>query len=201
MKKQHAKDWAEVREKAKASQEVAEDLIDDEDDFLAQAEENESAIDYKSRDDLEAQLLAAEKKAEENWDKATRAVAEVENIRRRAERDVANAHKFGVEKLIKDLIPVVDSLEQALANADKEKHKDMAHGIELTLKLLLDALAKHEVVQLNPAGQPFNPQEHEAMTTQPSNEVPSNTVLEVFQKGYKLNDRVIRPARVIVSKA
>lgn len=199
MNKQHTKNWAEIRDKAQEEEDTADQMFDDE-DKLEHAVDTESAIDFKSREDLEKQLLLAEQKAQENWDKATRAVAEVENIRRRAERDVANAHKFGVERLVKDLIPVVDSLEQALLNADKNEHKDMAHGIELTMKLLLDALDKHGVIQLNPLSQIFNPQEHEAMTIQPANDVAPNTILEVFQKGYKLNERIIRPARVIVAK-
>lgn len=199
MNKQHTKNWAEIRDKAQEAEDSADQIFDDADE-LENSVDTESAIDFKSREDLEKQLLLAEQKAQENWDKATRAVAEVENIRRRAERDVANAHKFGVERLVKDLIPVVDSLEQALLNAGKNGHKDMAHGIELTMKLLLDALDKHGVIQLNPLSQIFNPQEHEAMTTQPTNDVAPNTILEVFQKGYKLNERIIRPARVIVAK-
>lgn len=199
MKKQNTKNWAEIRDKAQEEQDAEEKLLADEDELEDEAA-TERTIDFTSREDLEKQLLLAEQKAQENWDKATRALAEVENIRRRAERDVSNAHKFGVERLIKDLIPVIDSLEQALINADKSKHKDMIHGLELTMKLLLDAFDKHGVTQINPLAQAFNPQEHEAMTTQPASDVAPNTVLEVFQKGYKLNDRIVRPARVIVSK-
>ena len=127
-------------------------------------------------------------------------MAELDNVRRRAEREVANAHRYGLEKLINSLLPVVDSLEQALQLAEKSEDPAMHEGLELTMKLFLDALAKYDVQQLNPQGELFDPQQHEAMTMQESADVVPNTVLAVFQRGYMLNDRVIRPARVIVAK-
>lgn len=186
MSKQKTKDWEAVKAACEAEE--------------AEAASEEKVLEYPSHEALESQLLSAEKKAEENLDKAMRAIAELDNVRRRAEREVANAHRYGVEKLIKELLPVIDSFEQALLAVNQETHKEMAQGLELTMKLLLTALEKFEVTQLDPSGESFNPQEHEAMSIQISDEVSPNTVLTVFQKGYKLADRVIRPARVIVSK-
>jgi molecular chaperone GrpE len=196
MSKQHTKDWQRIKDACE--QDESEDLAENEPEVL---DEDKASLEYPSHEALESQLMLAENQAQENLDKAVRAMAELDNVRRRAEREVANAHRFGVEKLVKELIPVMDSLESALAIAAKDENKDMADGIELTMKLLMTALEKFEVTLINPEGQPFNPQEHEAMSIQVSDEVPPNTVMIVFQKGYKLSDRVIRPARVIVSKA
>ena len=128
-------------------------------------------------------------------------MAELDNVRRRAERDVANSHRYGVEKLITSLIPVMDSLEQALQLADPTTQASMHEGLQLTMKLFLDVLKKNEVTQLDPVGEPFNPAFHEAMSMQEAPGAEPNSVLAVFQKGYQLHDRVIRPARVIVAKA
>lgn len=141
-----------------------------------------------------------EQQAHENWEKAVRAQAELDNVRRRAEREVANAHRYGVEKLITDLLPVIDSLEQALQLVINAQDESMKEGLELTLKLFMDVLKKFDVQQIDPAGAPFDPQVHEAMSMQAAPDAEPNTVLAVFQKGYKLSDRVIRPARVVVSK-
>ena len=129
-----------------------------------------------------------------------RTMAEMENVRRRAERDVEHAHRFGVEKLIKEVIPVLDSMEQALQAAKQAENQNMIEGIELTHKLLMNALQKFNVVQIEALGQAFNPNCHEAMTMVESDE-PPNTVINVFQQGYLLDDRVLRPARVVVAKS
>lgn len=172
-----------------------EDFLEDEEDML-----DEPALEHPSYESLEEQLTAAEQKAHENWEKAARAMAELENVRRRAERDVSNAHRYGVEKLLTSFLPVADSIEQALQLSEKEQNSSMHEGLELTMKLFLDVLEKNGVKQLNPLGEPFNPQEHEAMSMQEAEGAAPNTVLAVFQKGYKLHDRVIRPARVVVTK-
>jgi len=123
-------------------------------------------------------------------------------VRRRAERDVVSAHKYGSEKLIKDLLPVVDSLESGLEIASEGgvETQSMREGMELTLKMLLEALEKSGVKQIDPMGEPFNPEEMEAVSMQPAPEVESNTVLVVIQKGYLLNDRLVRAAKVMVSQ-
>jgi len=148
-------------------------------------------------------LLKAEEKANENYDLALRTKAETENTKRRLEKDVANAHKFGTEKLVQELLPVIDSLEMGLAalgddGATIEKFKE---GNEMTYKMLLSAVEKSGVEIVNPAGEKFNPDLHQAMSIQENAEVEPNTVLAVVQKGYTLNDRLVRPAMVIVSKA
>lgn len=150
------------------------------------------------------EALEAEKvKAEKQWDIAVRAKAEVENMRRRAERDVEKAHRFGSEKLLKELLPVIDSLEQGLASVSAEEASQQAirDGMELTLKMFQDTLSKHGVTQLDVAGAKFDPIQHEAMSMVVNAEVEPGTILHVVQQGYTLHDRLLRPARVIVAKA
>ncbi len=155
-----------------------------------------------SVDELLKKLEEANQVIAEQKDSVIRAAAEEQNVRRRAQRDVENAHKFALEKFSNDLLPVVDTLERALdsQNGDDESVKAMREGVELTLKMLLDALKKHGVEQLDPVGEPFNPQEHEAMSMQPNPDMEPNTVMAVLQKGYSLNGRLVRPAMVVVSK-
>jgi molecular chaperone GrpE len=190
------KDWKKFKE------ETENDIDESPDD--EEVEENvveNASLDHPSYTALEEKLTLSEQKAHENWEKAARAVAELDNVRRRAERDVANAHRYGLEKLLTSLLPIVDSLEQALQLADASANSSMIEGLELTLKLFLDVLEKHDVKQLNPEGAIFDPQEHEAMSVLEVPDVAPNSIVTVFQKGYKLNDRIIRPARVIVAKA
>lgn len=149
---------------------------------------------------LEAELQKSEVKAQENWDKLLRAMAELENVKRRAERDVSSAHKYALERFAEELIPVMDSLDQALLSCGEDL-KAMREGISLTQKMFASVLEKFGVKVLNPLGQPFDPNFHEAMMMQESNEVAPNSVLTVIQKGYLLHDRLIRPARVVVAKA
>lgn len=192
------KDWKKFKEEANLHEEQSlDEMLKNLDESV---DVDASALDHPSYIALEEKLTLAEQKAHENWEKSVRAMAEVDNIRRRAERDVANAHRYSLEKFSNALLPVVDSLEQAIQLADKSANADMYEGLALTMKLFVDVLEKFDVQQLDPINEKFNPQEHEAMAIQESAEVEPNTVLVVFQKGYKLNDRVIRPARVIVSK-
>ena len=146
--------------------------------------------------ELEEQLAAAK-------DQALRAVADVQNARRRAEQDVEKAHKFALEKFSGDLLPVIDSLELALAHssADDEHVKQIREGVELTLKMFQDTLKRYQLETLDPHGEPFNAEHHQAMAMQESADVEPNSVLKVFQKGYLLNGRLLRPAMVVVSKA
>ncbi len=150
---------------------------------------------------LQKELEEANQKAEANWDKALRACAELENAQRRQSIDLENAHKFALEKFCHALLPVIDSMEKALAiDSDHEEVKAMCQGIELTEKMFIDHVAKFGLVQINPEGEVFDPELHEAMSMMPSPEVDSNTVITVYQKGYQLNGRLIRPARVVVSQ-
>ena len=159
-----------------------------------------TALDHPSYIALEEKLTLAEQKAHESWEKLVRSVAEVDNIRRRADRDVTNAHRYALEKFVDMLLPVVDSLEHAIVLAEKKEDASLHEGLELTMRMLIGVLDKADVKPIDPQGLPFDPQTHEAMSIQETEEVAPNTVLAVFQKGYILNDRVIRPARVIVSK-
>ncbi len=197
MSKKTEKDWKKFKEENETfDNPELEEHFDDEDELDASS----AALDHPSYLALEEKLTLAEQKAHENWEKSVRAVAELENVRRRAEREVSNAHRYGLEKMIQSLIPVVDSMEQALQLAEKHGDAAMHEGLELTMKLFLDVLLKFDVQQLDPLGEVFDPQQHEAMSIQEAPDASDNTVLTVFQKGYKLNDRVIRPARVIVAK-
>jgi molecular chaperone GrpE len=148
---------------------------------------------------LEEQLRIAELKAAEHHDAWLRAKAEAENIRRRAQEDVSKAHKFGVEKLATDLLPVKDSLEAALA-AEKDTVESLRAGVELTLRQLETVFERQSLKEINPVGQKFDPHQHQAISMLPSDKEP-NTVINVLQKGYLLHDRVVRPALVTVAKA
>jgi len=127
--------------------------------------------------------------------------AEMQNVRRRAQRDVESAHKFALEKFATELLSVVDNLERAIGaiDAEDESQKAVAEGLELTLKTFIDVLTKHSVVPVDPEGQPFDGDLHQAVSMVPNAEVEPNTVINVFQKGYTLNGRLIRPAMVVVS--
>lgn len=153
--------------------------------------------------ELEAALQQAEDKAEENWNQFLRARAELENMRRRAERDVQQARKYSIEKLAADLLPVKDSLEMGLQAADEEGADvaSLREGSELTLKMLEQVLERFEITLVDPVGEKFDPERHEAMAMQPSREHAPNTVIQVVQKGYALHDRLLRPAMVIVARA
>lgn len=153
--------------------------------------------------ELHALLTDARNKADEHWDQCVRLQAELENLRKRNERDLANAHKFALEKFAAELLPVKDSLEMGVAAA-QEENADVARlkeGSELTLKMLTSSMEKFNVSEINPLNEPFNPEYHEAMSMQERADVAPNTVVTVVQKGYLLNERLIRPAMVIVSKS
>lgn len=152
---------------------------------------------------LQEQLKQAEEKANNHWDELLRAKADLENTRRRLQRDVENAHKYAVEKFVQDLLPVIDSLEMGI-NAANEVDADILkvkEGNELTLKMFNDCANKFGVEAIDPKGESFNPEYHQAMAMQESSEQEPNTVLAVMQKGYLLNGRLVRPAMVIVAKA
>lgn len=196
MSDKNTKDWKKFKESSERE-------VDDMDEELSETEHQQhdtASLEHPDYAALEEKLTLAEQTAHDNWEKSVRAMAELDNVRRRAERDVANAHRFGLEKIITSLLPVIDSLEQALQLTDEKTDSGMAEGLKLTMKLFLDVLHKQNVEQIDPQGAIFDPQEHEAMSIQKLPDVVPNSIVAVFQKGYKLNDRVIRPARVIVAK-
>ncbi|MDH5178873.1 MAG: nucleotide exchange factor GrpE [Gammaproteobacteria bacterium] len=171
----------------------------------ASAEENQGTTAQQSAEteELSAKLAAAEAKAQENWDQLLRNRAEMENLRRRMERDLENAHKFALERFAQELLPVRDSLEMGLAaaRADDAVVTTLTEGAELTLKMLTTAMEKFSIKEVHPVEQPFNPELHQAMSMLEMADKAPNTVVDVLQKGYTLNDRLIRPAMVVVSKA
>ena len=152
--------------------------------------------------DLAAELEAAVLKAEQHREQYLRAAAELENVRRRAERDLENAHKYGIDRFANELLGVKDSLDLGLQAADENADAaSLKEGLELTAKILDQALAKFGIEVIDPAGQPFDPEFHEAMAVQPSGQVAPDTVLTVVQKGYRIHGRLLRPAMVIVASA
>ncbi|WP_456268389.1 nucleotide exchange factor GrpE [Kushneria sp. AK178] len=158
-----------------------------------------------SQSDQEADVLAGrvaelEQQLAEAKDQQVRAAAEAQNARRRAEQDADKAKKFALEKFVKELLPVVDSLEKGLESMSEDVSETHREGVSMTLKLQLDVLNKFGVEQIDPHGEPFDPQYHEAMTQVANPEMDPNTVMDVMQKGYTLNGRLVRPAMVVVSK-
>ena len=176
------------------SMETPESGITDEETLAA----DESGGEQTEDQDPVAELQA---KADENWDRYLRAAAELENVRKRASRDVENARKFALERFARDLLGVCDSLEMGLAAGTDAGADALLEGSAATLKQLNSTLAQYGVVEVDPLGEPFDPELHEAMTMQPSAEAEPGSVLTVFQKGYTLNGRLLRPARVVVAQA
>jgi len=153
--------------------------------------------------ELRQELAAAEQKAQENWDKAVRTLAEMENLKKRTQKDLEDAHKYALNSFAKELLSVLDSLELGLqaATGESEEVKKFREGSELTIKQFETVFAKFNVVTVNPIGQPFNAEQHQAVLMQEDEGALPNTVINVFQKGYMLNGRLLRPAMVVVAKA
>lgn len=156
--------------------------------------------------DPENDVDSMEARMQELQDQMLRTQAEMQNVRRRAEIDVEKAHKFALEKFVKELLPVADNLEKALESTENQQSTDelvvsIREGVEMTLDLFMKSLGKFNVKQLNPVGEPFDPQVHEAMSMVPAPDAEPNSVVAVVQKGYTLNERLVRPAMVVVAKA
>ncbi|TNF87775.1 MAG: nucleotide exchange factor GrpE [Gammaproteobacteria bacterium] len=191
------------------SEDRSEHVAEDEKESLeAQADQEGKEVDEnRSPEDLAAQLTLAQEEIEALKDQALRGQAEAENVRRRAARDVENAHKFALEKFAADLLPVIDSLEKAVESAQQGAEgadsaaKAIGEGVELSLKLFHDVLEKAGVNRIYPAGEPFDPQLHEAMAMVENPDAEPSSVLDVMQAGYTLNGRLVRAAMVVVSKA
>jgi molecular chaperone GrpE len=162
----------------------------------------ETASQLVELERLQQALADAEQRAKSNWEQYLRAVADLDNVRKRAARDIEAANRYGLEKFAAELLPVRDSLELAVQNSEKSADiRSLKQGQDATLQLLVKALEKLGIVTINPVGEPFDPARHEAMLAQPSNTAEPNSVLQVVQPGYELNGRLLRPARVIVAKA
>jgi molecular chaperone GrpE len=165
----------------------------------------ETAMQLVEMERLKIELAASEERAKNHWEQYLRALADVDNVRKRAAKDLENTRQFAVEKFAQELIGVKDSLELAVANstganAAKADASSLIEGQNATLRLLAKAFEKAQIEEVNPEGAVFNPELHEAMMAQPS-DAPPNTVLAVIQRGYQLNGRLLRPARVVVSAA
>ena len=167
-----------------------------------QASQAESSSDVPGTpQELARALEEAQRDAQEHMEMALRARAELQNVRKRAERDVANAHRFGLERFVNEFLPVRDSLELGVSAAvDGAGTAQVREGIELTLKLMVAAFEKLGVEVIDPGGKPFDPELHQAMSMQEGEAGQSGNVLNVVQKGYRLNERLVRPALVVVAK-
>jgi molecular chaperone GrpE len=154
-------------------------------------------------EELKQELAAAEQKAQEHWDKAIRVAAEMENLRKRTQKDLEDAHKYALNSFAKELLSVLDSLELGLqaATGESEEVKKFREGSELTIKQFETVFAKFNVITVDPMGQAFNAEQHQAVLMQEVEGATPNTVVNVFQKGYMLNGRLLRPAMVVVAKA
>jgi molecular chaperone GrpE len=171
--------------------------------------EETKILDHPDYKQLVDKLTASEIKANDYWNTMLRAKAELENVARRAERDIANAHKYALEKFVWELLTVLDSLEQGLNSCKEAISKNqennsilisMCNGMELTLNMFLGVCKKFHVEQISPLGNEFNPELHQAISTLQDQNSKSNTIVQVLQKGYLLNGRLIRPALVVVAK-
>ncbi len=166
-------------------------------------EEHEApALDHPSYESLENKLTEAEQKMNEYWNEVMRTRAEMENTRRRCENDVVQARKFALTKFAGDLLSVADSLGHALAceYGDNQFARSIHEGVDMTMNMLLQTFERYGIKQIDPVGMMFDPNQHQAVSTEEVPDMKTNTVVRVLQKGYLLNDRLIRPAMVVVAK-
>ena len=188
---------------SKKEEQSAEEVVDTVEEGSAVEAGDEADAGMPDHAELTGMLEDARNRADEHWNQCLRLQADVENLTKRAERDVATAHKFALERFAQDLLPVRDRLEMGLSVSGQESSDPakLREGVDLTLQLLTGALEKYGIVEVNPENEAFNPDFHQAMSMQERDDVAPNTVVTVVQKGYLLNERLIRPAMVIVSKA
>ena len=175
-----------------AVEEARENAHDETPEVEAAADAADEAVEP------EDELAAAQAKADENWERYVRAAAEVENVRKRASRDIENAHKYALERFGKELLAVRDTLEMGLA-VEGASAESLLEGSNATLKLLTTTLGRFGIEEVDPVGEPFDPELHEAISMQPADKVEPGSVATVVQKGYTLNGRLLRPAMVIVA--
>ncbi len=163
--------------------------------------ESESKTDT-SEEDIEQQLLKAQTTIKDYWDQIMRLKAEIENSIKRSSRDIENAHKFALRNFAESLLPILDSMEmgQQAAESDKASLSSIAEGTQLTMSMFVQALEKHGLKQIDPVGESFDPDQHQAISIVEDKNAESNTVISVMQKGFSLNDRLVRPAMVVVAK-
>jgi molecular chaperone GrpE len=174
---------------------VNEETLDPEAEML----QEEEALD-QAEEQLIEQMNQAQLKADENWELLLRTKAEMENLRRRTQKDLESAHKFGTEKLVSELLPIMDSIELGLSIEDSSV-ESIREGMGLTMNMVSQLFERFKIEAIDPINEKFDPELHQAMGMQPTDEFEPNTVITVMQKGYRLNDRLVRPAMVMVSKA
>lgn len=192
------KDKAKKKSSSKSGDSI-EDNKEILEDIDTDHQENDDGLTEENLElSIEDKLESAEKKAEDNWDKYLRSVAEIENVRKRASRDVENARKFALENFSRELLSVSDSLELAVNSEDLDADS-LRSGNEATLQLMISTMGQFGFEVIDPHGEPFDAEYHEAISMQPSDQVEPGSVITVFQKGYTLNKRLLRPARVIVA--
>lgn len=194
-------DQADIQEESIVAQvDSVENIIDATEQVTEKPAESQEAI--PSIETLTQELAQATKKAAENWELLLRQKAENANLQRRVERDIEKAHKFGLEKFVLELLPIKDSMELGLEAASKPDTslETICEGMELTLQMFRSALEKFNIAEVYPQDQKFDPHLHEAMSMQPIPNVEDGTVIYVHQKGYQLNERLLRPARVVIAK-
>ena len=179
-------------------EEQMEELLEDLDDTQSESTEDVWKDPDVTIESLQAELAAAQAKADENWETAVRIKADMDNLRKRSEKQVEDAHKYAVQKFVEELLPVADSLEMGMAVEGEVEQ--IREGIGLTMNVLKAAMEKFSIVAIDPLGEKFNPDLHQAMAMQPSSEYEDDHVSAVMQKGYTLNGRLVRPAMVMVVK-
>ena len=186
---------SDANKKEGVVEEIKPEVHDAEAEMLA---EEEALVE--AEDQLVEKINQAQMRADENWELLLRTKAEMENLRRRTQKDLENAHKFGTEKLISELLPVMDSMELGLTVEDASTDS-LREGMSLTVSMVSQLFEKFNIEAINPDKEKFDPELHQAMSMQPTDEFEPNTVISVMQKGYLLNGRLVRPAMVMVSKA
>lgn len=182
------------------------DMPREESDDTTRDETTQSSgfLEHPSYEELEKKLTEAEQKVAEHWERIVRMQAEAENMARRAERDVSNAHKYALDRFVNELLPIIDSLELCINNVPSESGQSaeaILAGVQLTCKMFVSALNKFGIQQVNPVSEVFNPEYHQAISMQLDTTVEAGTVISVLQKGYTLNQRLVRPALVVVAKS
>ena len=180
------------------SEEKAKEIQGEDSPEVAEAENQQAELDVET---LQALLEKEKEQSQENSDAALRAQAEMENLRKRTTRDIENAHKYALEKFVNELLPILDSMTLGMNAAESaENVEELREGMDLTLKMFISALEKFGVQTIDPQGEKFNPEQHEAISMQEIEGTESNTIVSVMQKGYELNGRLVRPAMVVVAK-
>lgn len=174
----------------------------DQEQAAAQDETQEAAVVPASDDDLQRELTEAQATIKDYWEQIMRLRAEIDNHRKRAERDLENAHKYALKSFVENLLPIIDSMEmgQQAAVADNASLESIREGVDMTMRMFIQVLEKHGLEQIDPLGAAFDPEQHQAISMVENTESDSNTVVEVMQKGFALNGRLVRPAMVVVAR-